>query len=267
MIITNFISSIAGLFSQLNLPAWILIPLIRVFIKKYRIIKEDIELPLDNFRNFDSFFTRSLKPESRPVDTNKESIVSPVDAQVKNLAEMQEKTLIQAKGIKYRLDELIPFTFANEFTEGKYCNFYLSPADCHRIFAPCDGQIIGIAHVPGKLLPVCEPYVNQKKNLYIQNERLIIYLKTKYGLIAMVNVGALNVGSISVDFKIDKPMKFKRDKLQEIIFPKPITVKKAQHISTFHLGSTVILLLPNTIEFAQEIAHKKILYGQKIANW
>lgn len=216
---------------------------INVFIKSYPINLDEIEHPLSSFTTLDAFFTRSLKPSSRPIHSNKTCLLSPVDALVQEFGSIHEGQLIQAKGVTYLVKDLCP-NATESYEGGSFITFYLAPFDCHRIFMPCDGTIIMSEHVPGVLVPVREPYISNYPNLYTKNERLISYIQSDFGQIAVVKVGALNVGSITTTYDPTIRTNISNKQLSKHIYDSPMSYSAGQHLATFHLGSTVIMLIP-----------------------
>jgi phosphatidylserine decarboxylase len=262
------LTNITRKLTQIILPTWILKPILKIYIKKYSINTSEIQDKLETFTSIDSFFIRSLKKELRPINNESNSVISPVDSFVQQTGKIIKNTIIQAKGVNYSVEKLIPSSTANNFLNGQFITLYLSPADCHRMFSPVKGNITGIMHVPGALYPVCEPYISNMENLYTKNERVITYIKTTNGLIAMIKVAALNVGNISLEFDNSFCQNRNNQKTHEIQYKEKIAIEKGQHISTFHLGSTVILLFQeNMITLESNLLNKKIRYGEKIGSF
>lgn len=104
---------------------------IPLFIRRYRINLEEAEKPWKDYPNLLEFFTRKLKPEVRPVDPSPDTGISPVDGVISQLGEINEGTLIQSKGITYRVEELLggDIEQAAAFEGGKFVTIYLSPRD------------------------------------------------------------------------------------------------------------------------------------------
>ena len=105
-------------------------------------------------------------------------------------------------------------------------------------------------HVPGKLLPVNLPSVAHVPALFVTNERLLCFLDSAFGRLAVVAVGAYNVGRISPAFDTSwargRPWVTNRSELlpRERRYDPPLQVARGSELMAFHLGSTVILLLP-----------------------
>ena len=259
----SFFSRLFGYFARIPLPAPVLKALISWYIKKFNINMDEYAAPSGGFKNFDMFFTRELKPGSRKISTARGSLISPVDARVDQSGKIKKGQLIQAKGISYSIDSLIPSDMAKRFQNGSFVTLYLSPADYHRIHSPVNGKITGFFHLPGKLYTVQEFMVQGLEGLFSINERLISYIETNKGLAAVCKVGAMNVGRISLSYDNVVTNKFMRSK-KEVFFDEPVKVKSGDEIGIFHLGSTIILLLEKGMAELEVKSGERVRFGQRI---
>ncbi|MFN3603964.1 MAG: archaetidylserine decarboxylase [Leptonema sp. (in: bacteria)] len=242
---SNLISKLFGMFSLIQFPQPIMVLVIKAFAKFYKINLKEIKDDLKKFKNLNSFFIRELKANVRPIDKRKGMIVSPVDAILSKKGYIEKGFLIQTKGIYYSLKDLIvDREFLPYFEKGKYAVFYLSPKDYHRIHTPYDCYVEGYFYSPGHLFPVNEPLVKGLYGLFVKNERLVTFLKTKYGRIAMVKVGATNVGKIKVSYDSIETNSWIRRK-KAIKYKHKIFYKKGMELGRFEMGSTVILIFEN----------------------
>src|SRR5450755_4054637 len=128
-------SACVGALARLPLPRALRRPLLGRFAAAYGANLDDADRPLEEYTSFLDFFTRQLKaglrPQSPPVPGG---INSPVDGSVIAAGRVENATLIQAKGLPYRLDELLakdPLT--GDFAGAAYVTLYLAPKDYHRI--------------------------------------------------------------------------------------------------------------------------------------
>ncbi len=265
----GFISRLFGIITDVKLPGFILTSIIDRFCAGYDVKKEEILYPEQGFMTFNAFFTRNLKDGIHKVDSENGIIVSPVDAKISSYGNIEKGSLLQAKGIRYQLGDLIPSEISNKFQNGSYITLYLSPGDYHHIHTPVDGDIIGFFAIPGKLFPVKEFMVNGLDNLFSKNERMICYLKNDKGLAAVCMIGAMNVGRISLSFSdLETNKVFRRQK--EFFYPTDLqsSVQKGERIGTFNLGSTVILLFQkDMIRFENLEIDRKVRLGEKIARY
>ena len=264
----NLLSYTFGLFTQIRLPRFMMIPILKAFAKIYKINLDEAELSLWEYNSLNQFFTRALKAEARIIDSAENAIVSPVDARVIHFGDITQSTLIQAKGINYSLKELLgsekhyPY-----FKNGKFITFYLSPQDYHRIHSPFHGKILGYYYEPGKLFPVNDLAALKITGLYPKNERLITFIQTQYGKIAVVKVGASNVGKIRVtyDMKIVTNSWIRLPK--EVEYSNvDIMIQKGAELGRFEMGSTVILVFEtDTVDLVNMEKDGKQTYGSTVA--
>lgn len=196
------------------------------FAEAYAIATEEAERALDQYESLNDFFTRRLKPDARPIDPHPDSLVSPVDALVTAAGEIVDGQLFHVKGQDYTLQELLnrsPRIVSYE--HGFFVVLYLSPADYHRIHAPISGRIVEREHIPGKTYPVNEYGMRNIRRVLSRNERLVTYIQSAAGEVAVVKVGALNVSSI------------------RYVEPLPDEPAKGDELAMFQFGSTVVLLM------------------------
>lgn len=267
-ILQNIFSRMLGNCAQIRLPVWLQRIVLNCYICYYAINVTEIEQALSMFDNLGDFFCRSLKPTCRPIDNEAEVIVAPVDGVLQTWGELERGKLIQCKGLDYQLAELIPSPLHQEFQAGKFLTIYLSPADCHRIFAPVEGNIVGVCHVPGRLFPVRQPYASRIDNLFTRNERVITYIRNVNGLVAVVKVGALGVGNISVEYDPTLCTNRFGQRIVETFYSTQQVTRRGELLGRFHLGSTVILLFPaDKVDLIDHEIGTSIKYGMRIAHW
>jgi phosphatidylserine decarboxylase len=162
------------------------------------------------------------------------------------------------------------------FEGGVFVTLYLSPKDYHRIHAPVAGDIVEARHVPGALLPVNQPAVSHVPDLFARNERLMCYVDGPLGRVAVVAVGAYNVGRISAAFdpawnaaEGESAWVTNRRGLQIECraYDPPVRIDRGDELMTFHLGSTVVLVFePGRVELAPElVAGAPVRLGMEIA--
>ena len=225
-------------------PRPVLGAVIGLYRRLYRIDMADFETPPGGFRTFTAFFTRGLRAGARPVSTDPATIVSPVDGAVVEAGIIREGRLLQAKGHEFSLAALLGGD-ANwqGYDGGSFITLYLSPRDYHRIHTPCAGRVTRFRHVPGDLWTVSPAGVNGVPGLFARNERLISFMDTALGEVAVVKVGATVVGRVKVvyhDITTNRPGQGVR---AETLDP-PHALGAGAELGRFELGSTVILLLP-----------------------
>lgn len=260
----NLLSYMVGILTSLRLPQFILKPLISTFVRAYKVnINEAIPT---TYRTFNEFFTRELRPESRPIDENINSIVSPVDGIIGYSGEIKSDTLIQAKGREYSLDAFVANKeYADIFRGGVFMTIYLSPSHYHRIHTPVAGRVTSLNYIPGKLYPVNPFAINNINNIFSKNERLISIIESgTAGKVAVVKVGATNVGKIKVVYDKVTSNNFWRKGVFKTYAD--VHLQKCEELGRFELGSTVVLLFEKgKVKLTNDKLEDDVLLGQKIA--
>ncbi len=238
----RLISLLVGILSDIALPKWFLKVFIDFFIKKYNINKKEMIYPVSYYKTFNDFFTRPINLDLRPIDKGLNSIVYPVDSRIIEFGSIKKDRAIQAKGIDYSIFSLISnYDYAKLFIDGFFITLYLSPKDYHRIHSPLDGEVSAVEYNRGMLYPVNSLGL-KIPSLFAINERLTTFLKTDFGLCAIIKVGALNVGRISVNYAIPDSIVKKQSFFCTI---KNTLYKKGEEFAKFEMGSTVVLLFEN----------------------
>jgi phosphatidylserine decarboxylase len=238
----------------------------RLFARRYRIEVDEAEHAIGEYPTLASFFTRRLREGSRPVAPGEQVVVSPVDARVAAVGLAEKGRMIQAKGRDYSVAALLDDPVeARAFEGGPYLTLYLSPRDYHRIHAPVAGVVEGYAYIPGKLFPVNPPAVRAIPNLFCVNERLISYLRSPTGRVAVVKVGATCVGRIRAAY--DDVVTRRGGGARSMKYGEPIPIEKGAELGVFETGSTVILLFePESVELDERLIEgARVRMGEAIA--
>jgi phosphatidylserine decarboxylase len=246
-----------GRLADVPLPPRLRRPVLGSFARAVGANLAEAELPLEAYPTLNHFFVRSLRPGAREWPRGAALLASPVDGVAGQLGRVERGRLLQAKGRWYSAADLLgDAAEAERFQGGTFLTLYLSPRHYHRIHAPCEGSISSARHVPGALLPVNAPAVAHIPELFARNERLVCYLDGPLGRVAVVAVGAYNVGRISAAFDpawsgrgvgatpqaawttnrgVARPSTHR--------YTPPVPVAMGEEIMAFHLGSTVVMLL------------------------
>ncbi|NBV29687.1 phosphatidylserine decarboxylase [bacterium] len=221
--------------------------LIQSFIKYYAINMTEAEsIDLNTYKSFNAFFTRKLNPDSFFVDKTPNALVSPAQGIISRLYQLGESFYCESKNLSLRGDLLVSTQFLNGSDLVRV--LYLSPADYHRVHAPCDGVVINIQRHEGRLLSVAPRLLKIHPTLLQENDRVTITLKTDFGFVNVVLVGAMIVGSIQL----------KEEKL-------PYKVERGDELGYFKLGSTVIILTPPLVEFYTD--EGKVQMGSRLGHF
>lgn len=267
-----------GRVADLPLPRAVRKPVLGAFARAVGADPGEAELPLERYETLNRFFTRKLRVGARSWPSDPASVGSPVDGVAGQVGRVREGRLIQAKGRPYALRELLEEADGEawrRFEGGAFATLYLSPKDYHRIHAPVGGEIRQATHVPGALLPVNAPAVSHVADLFARNERLVCFVDGPFGRVAVVAVGATNVGRISAAFdpawnappgESSWVTNRRGGQLARRVYDPPVAVERGDEIMTFHLGSTVVLVFePGRVELDSALkAGEKVRLGMEI---
>lgn len=256
-----------GALADTKIPLSLRRPVIGQFARSLNINVDEAELPLEQYSSINEFFVRRLKPGLRQWPDDPNSAGSPVDGVVGQLGVCRKGTLIQAKGREYSAAALLDDAVeARRYDNGSFLTLYLSPRHYHRIHAPVSGTIDKARHIPGRLLPVNTAAVTSIENLFAINERLLCYIDSPLGRVAVVAVGAYNVGRISAAF--DATLSTNQRGLQaETRTYASIPIVAGNEIMAFHLGSTVVMLFEEKVQLSSTLLPgEEIKLGAVIAH-
>ncbi len=242
---------------------------IRWFIRRYGVDMQEslIEDP-SAYPSFNLFFTRALKPHARPIASQPTAVVSPVDGNISEIGRLSSDKILQAKGHFYSAANLLGGNteLARIFQNGHFLTAYLAPRNYHRIHMPIKGRLRQMIYIPGRLFSVNPKSVHSIAGLFARNERVVCLFDTDVGLMAVILVGAMIVGSISTVWhgRVTPPHQRKISVWN--YSEKNISLERGAELGFFELGSTVILLFPeNKIEWLTTLqANSPLRFGEMI---
>ena len=172
------------------------------FIADYNVdVSEFAKSPFE-FNTFNQFFHRALKPEARPIAQGAGVAVLPADGRHLAFPDVDKAAGFYVKGSKFTLEELLgDKDLAARFAWGSLLISRLCPSDYHRFHFPVSGIPSEAKLVKGSLYSV-SPIALRRNILYlVQNKRFITLIEAPdFGTVAMIEVGATNVGSIVESF-------------------------------------------------------------------
>jgi phosphatidylserine decarboxylase len=200
---------------------------------------------LSSYKSFNTFFTRQLKPELRPLDAGANTLTSPADGVISQAGKISKNKILQAKNVNYSLTRLVGNARqAKQYENGLFSTIYLSPKDYHRVHIPADGQLISTRYIPGELFSVNQQTAEMVPNLFARNERLVCEFKSQQlGHFSVIFVGAMLVAGIETVWSgMEKPGP---GTVRENDYSdQAISFLKGDEIGRFKFGSTVIVLFP-----------------------
>jgi phosphatidylserine decarboxylase len=216
--------------------------LVRGFLRLFSIdMRDAVQADPLAYGSFNEFFTRALQPGARAVAAEPNAIACPVDGTISEAGEIDGDTLIQAKGRYYTLAELLAAQgWAGNFAGGSCATISLAPYNYHRVHMPVRGNLLETVYVPGRLFSVNAVTASRVPRLFARNERVLTLFDTAFGQVAVVLVGALNVGSMATVWAGDITPAARR--VITRLPPKQVALDKGEELGRFNMGSTVILL-------------------------
>jgi phosphatidylserine decarboxylase len=236
--------------------------ILKTFVKLYRINMEEAELPLNEYKSLDELFTRRLRPGARAVTSD---WIHPVDGVLTANGRIHSNMAFQVKGSSYPISKLLGEQ-RYDFEKGVFFTYYLCPTDYHRVHAPVAGEIVSVRHLQGLLCPVNEDIVNNVRDLFCQNERVVINMHTEKGPVAVVMVGATNVGQIEINVAPDLVTNLPYGSTPFFdSFSPPIAVNAGDELGAFHMGSTVVVIMnPQYSIRYQDQPQRRVRLGEGI---
>jgi phosphatidylserine decarboxylase len=238
---TSVISNGFGKFASKKFPGSIQKFINAGYVKLMGLDMSEFKAP-GEYPTLNKLFTRAFEIQ-RALPEDENALISGVDALITDAGTITEGKAYQIKGMSYAIEELFGENHHNAVKQvegGEFINFYLSPKDYHRYHIPMDLQVLSLTHIPGKLYPVNFPLLRNKKDLFIENERVVIECQDrKERKHVIVLVGALNVGKMIVTFEeavktnsdIREPKHYKYDELW---------LNRGEMFGWFEMGSTVL---------------------------
>ena len=255
------LSRLVGRSAEVTAP-WIKTPLIRAFAAAYSVdLADAARTRIEDYHSFNDFFTRELKAGARPLPEDEKVIACPADGRISQSGRIASGQMLQAKGWRYSLAGLA-HELGDGFDGGSFATIYLAPPDYHRVHAPSAGILFAAKAIPGALFAVNAATEGTVEGLFCRNERLVCRLRTAYGDLLIVMVGALIVGSI------DTPWNGPRSPYHGVATVKPeAPLAQGDEIGRFLLGSTVILCAPPDGCQLNASPGQRVQMGQPIGRW
>src|SRR6185295_11468821 len=215
------------------------------FLSHYPVELQEAAQPLaESYTSFNDFFTRRLRAGARSLDSDARAALCPADGTVSQAGRIAGDTLVQAKGIDYSATALLggDAELASEFAGGDFATIYLAPHNYHRVHMPLAGTLRVARFIPGDLFSVNASTASSVPGLFTRNERVACVFDTAAGALAVVLVGALFVGSMSLAWT-GRIAPRGRKKAHDLPVHDPIVVlDRGAELGWFNMGSTVVVL-------------------------
>jgi len=178
------------------------------FIAEYNIDVEEFAKSAFDFKTFNEFFYRALKPEARPIAPGERVAVFPADGRHLAIPDVNAAAGFYVKGKKFTMPELLDdAALAGRFFGGAMLISRLCPVDYHRFHFPVSGTPRDSERIDGWLYSVSPVALRRNLRYLVENKREVTAIESPvFGTVAMVEVGATNVGSIRQAFVPDRPV-------------------------------------------------------------
>lgn len=243
--------------------------LIDLFIRHFDVDMTEAEKSLaSDYSSFNEFFTRPLKAGIRPICSEDDSLIFPVDGAISQFGKIEQDQIFQAKGHHYSTQALLGGNarLAEPFRNGDFMTVYLSPKDYHRIHMPIKGTLSDMIFIPGELFSVNPLTTENVPGLFARNERVACIFDTDVGKVAMILVGATIVASIETVWAGTIAPSHQRvwHTSYGNTNNETVVLNKGDEMGRFKLGSTIVMLYEQeAIEFAQAAAGDTTRLGER----
>lgn len=209
--------------SRVLLNSGISVKAVDAFAKKNKIDLSEYEDR--EFKSFNDFFTRKIKPHKRFFTKDENLLCSPCDGKV-SAYDITNSSMFVVKNSVYSVQSLLRDSkLADRYNGGVALIIRLSVDDYHRYSYPCSGVKSHNRKIKGVLHTV-NPVVSKYLPVYLENSREYCLIRSpKFGDIIQMEVGALMVGKITNDV-ISK-----------------CTVSKGEEKGFFEFGGSTVILL------------------------
>lgn len=197
-----------------------------------------------SFRSVHDCFTRELKDGARPADPDPALLVSPCDAIVGACGAISGTELLQVKGSRYTLEQLLlDAALVEPYRNGCYVTLRLTSAMYHRFHAPHDCTVEQVTYIPGDAWNVNPIALARVDKLFCRNERAILRTRFAAGghIVALVPVAAILVAGIRLRLG-DRVLDPRH--LEASPMPCHASFRKGEEMGWFEHGSTIIVLAP-----------------------
>ena len=172
------------------------------FITDYDLdVDEFAKSPFD-YKTFNEFFYRALKAEARPIAAGENVAVFPADGRHLAIPDVDAAAGFYVKGATFTLAELFGDTGLGEkFRGGAMLISRLCPVDYHRFHFPTGGMPGEPRQIGGWLYSVSPVALRRNLRYLVENKREVTLVESAaFGTVAIIEVGATNVGSIRQSF-------------------------------------------------------------------
>jgi phosphatidylserine decarboxylase len=200
---------------------------IQSFVQKMKVNVDDLVCPLDDFTDFNSFFTRDIDLSKRPINQDPRVCVAPTDGKVLAYPFVGIDTTFRVKRGIFNLRRFLQDDFlAKKYAGGSMVISRLCLPDYHHFHFPDSGIPSRAQSIRGKYYAVGPYALRTLIPFYTENHRMMtLFNSDHFGQVTMIEVGAFTVGSIKQRYRDDEH------------------VPKGARKGFFELGGSTVVLL------------------------
>ncbi|KAF9141261.1 hypothetical protein BG015_001352 [Linnemannia schmuckeri] len=202
---------------------------------------QEVLEPIHNFKNFNEFFYRKLKPDARVLASPGDDrvAVSVADCRMTCWQTITDATKFWIKGRQFSVARLVgDHELAKKYEGGSLAIFRLAPQDYHRYHIPVKGVLSEPRNISGEYYTVNPMAIRSQLDVYGENKRVVSTIQSReFGTVAYVAIGAMMVGSIVLTTQGGQ------------------TVERMDEHGYFAFGGSTIVVLfePNAIVFDEDL--------------
>jgi phosphatidylserine decarboxylase len=187
------------------------------FINFHQLDMSEVLLSTDQFKNFNEFFYRALKPDARPCSAPEDPrvIVSPSDCRTVVFNTIDTAQAIWVKGRDFTVQRLLGDAYPQDVSR-YHGGFHI----------PVDGILDEPKTIDGEYYTVNPMAIRSSLDVYGENIRVVVPIDSvSHGRVMVICIGAMMVGSTVIT----------RKKGEE--------VHRAEELGYFKFGGSTLLLL------------------------
>ncbi|KAG0050922.1 hypothetical protein BGZ83_004286 [Gryganskiella cystojenkinii] len=198
--------------------------------------------PIQNFKTFNDFFYRRLKPNARQLASPGDDrvAVSVADCRMTCFQTISDAQNFWIKGRQFTISKLLgnDAVLAKKYDGGSLAIFRLAPQDYHRYHIPVRGVLSDPVSIHGEYFTVNPMSIRSHLDVYGENKRVYSTIESpEFGTVAYVAIGAMMVGSILLTTQGGQQVE-----------------RMEEHGYFAFGGSTIVVLFePNSIQFDEDL--------------
>lgn len=247
-LISPVFSRLGGCFLDSSISRFLISP----FIRANAIDMSDYEQT--EYRSYNDFFKRKIRPEARCIQTTPEVFVSPCDSRM-SVYPIDGRSDFYIKHTHYTAESLLKNRkLAEKYAGGYIWIFRLCVDDYHRYIYVDGGKTSRNIRIPG-IYHTVNPVANDRYPIYKENTREYCLLRSEnFGTVLQMEVGAMLVGKIENR-------------------PGQRMVQRGEEKGNFAFGGSTVILMtqrgrvipdPDILEYSARGIETKVKLGERV---